>query len=302
MKKAIVILSALLILQLGMATALRLKQPSHKTSQTRESLLNFDITAVDTITISDSDGVTLRLRKQDNAWRLPPLNDFPADATVVQRLLGKLATLKQGWPVATTATAAQRFKVAADDFERHIILARGDSTVAELFVGTSPGLRKVHVRRPEQQAIYAVTFNTFDAPVKTDDWIDKHITQVEPDQLQRIELPTLTLIHESGNWRLADLKPDEDLLQDETDNLVGQVTTVIISSVLPKAPTHPEEPVLEYTLTMKSGDRQTFSFYKTDDDTAYLLKTSRRQEYFKVPAFYANNIKDSSRGKLVQKR
>ncbi|MFQ5487928.1 MAG: DUF4340 domain-containing protein, partial [Gammaproteobacteria bacterium] len=168
-------------------------------------------------------------------------------------------------------------------------------------VGTSPGLRKVHVRRPDQQAIYAVAFNTFDAPLKTDDWIDKHVVQVKQEELQRIELPTLTLVHEADGWQLADLKQNEEMLKDETGNLVGQVTTITISAVLTQTQAQPGKPVLQYTLALNSGDRQTFSFYKADGD-GYLLKTSQRPEYFKVPAFYVDNIKDSSRDKLVKKK
>lgn len=300
-KNAIGILAALLVLQLGAAAALRLERPSYEAFQAQQPLLTFDASSVDTIIIKDGAGATLSLRKQDGAWQLPALGGFPADASAVQRLLSKLTAMKQGWPVATTAAAAQRFKVAEKDFERRIALAHGDQTLAELYVGTSPGLRKVHVRRPDQQTIYAVAFNTFDAPLKTDDWIDKHVVQVKQEELQRIELPTLTLVHEADGWQLADLKQNEEMLKDETGNLVGQVTTITISAVLTQTQAQPGKPVLQYTLALNSGDRQTFSFYKADGD-GYLLKTSQRPEYFKVPAFYVDNIKDSSRDKLVKKK
>ncbi len=303
MKKTIGILSALLILQLGVAAALRLERPSHEAFQASEPLLTFDSSAVDTITISNGDGTTLSLRKEDGAWQLPKLGGFPADGAAVQRLLGKLAAMKQGWPVATTAAAAPRFKVAPESFERKIVLAHGGQTLAELYVGTSPGLRKVHVRRPEQQAIYAVAFNTFDAPIKTDDWIDKHIAQVDQDELQRIDLPALTLVREKEGWRLPDLTDGEEMAAEEARKLAGQVANITISSVLMKAPAQPGKPLLQYTLTTKSGDRKTFTFYKADgSNDAYLLKTSQRQEYFKVPAFYIDSIKDSSRDKLVRKK
>jgi len=159
------------------------------------------------------------------------------------------------------------------------------------------------VRRPEQQAIYAVAFNTFDAPIKTDDWIDKHIAQVDQDELQRIDLPALTLVREKEGWRLPDLTDGEEMAAEEARKLAGQVANITISSVLMKAPAQPGKPLLQYTLTTKSGDRKTFTFYKADgSNDAYLLKTSQRQEYFKVPAFYIDSIKDSSRDKLVRKK
>jgi len=302
MKKTIAILGALLILQLGVAAALRLERPSHEAFQARVPLLTFNASAVDTITISNGDDTTLSLRKQKGTWQLPALGGFPADSAAVQRLLGKLAAMKQGWPVATTAAAAQRFKVAPKSFERRILLSHGGQTLAELYVGTSPGLRKVHVRRPGQQSIYAVAFNTFDAPIKTDDWIDKRVVQTKLEELQRIELPALTLLREKEDWRLPDLGDDEAMAAEEARKLAQQVANITISSVLLKAPAQPGKPLLQYTLTTKSGDRKTFTFYQANGGDGYLLKTSQRPEYFKVPAFYVDNIRDSNRDKLVKKK
>ncbi len=299
MKKTIATLSALLILQLGAALALRLDRADHQAFQARAPLLTFTASAVDRITISDGGGASVTLSRKEGAWQLPALDGFPADATAVERLLGKLAALKQGWPVATTPAAAQRFKVAGDDFERHIVLAHGQDTVAELYVGTSPGLRKVHVRRPDQQAIYAVNFNAFDAPPKNDDWIDKRVAQVKLDDIRRIELPNLTLVHDQDGWRLPDLGADETMASEEAANLAGQVSTLTISAVKKEAAPS-AEPLLEYTLVTQSGERLSFRFHKSDN--GYLLKTSLRPEYLQVPAFYVDNIKDSRRDKLVLKK
>ncbi|HHH35586.1 MAG TPA: DUF4340 domain-containing protein [Gammaproteobacteria bacterium] len=299
--RTIAILGVLLVLQLAAAVALQWEGRDLNAGQDEAALLDFAANDVDHIRISDHEGASVELRRQDGAWRLTALAGFPADQATVERLLGKLAAMKQGWPVATTPAAARRFKVAEDDYERHIVLARGDQTLAEIYVGTSPGLRKVHVRRPDQQAIYAVAFNTFDAPVKTTGWIDKRIAQLDRQKLQRIELPALTLLRENGGWRLADLAEGEEMVAEEVDNLVGQVSTVTISDVLQKAPASPGEPTLVYTLHTRSGDKREYRFYKSPDKgQGYILKTSMRKEYFKVPAFYVDSIKSASRDRLVK--
>ncbi len=301
--RTITILGIVLVLQLAAAAALQLQGPDTRNAQNSAALLSFDPKGVDDIRISDPEGASVELRRQDGAWQLPALAGFPADQGAVDRLLGKLAAMKQGWPVATTPAAARRFKVAEDDFERHIVLAHGGQTVAEVYVGTSPGLRKVHVRRPDQQAIYAVAFNTYDAPVKTAGWIDKGIVHMDRQALQRIELPALTLLRKDGTWRLADLTDGEEMVTEEVDNLVGQVSTVTISDVLEKAPASPGKPVLAYTLQTQSGDRREYRFYKSaGKEEGYVLKTSARKEYFRVPPFYVDSIKAASRDKLVRKK
>ena len=42
-----------------------------------------------------------------------------------------------------------------------------------MLLGTSPGFRKVHVRRPNEKEIYTVNLNTYDMPVADTEWLDK---------------------------------------------------------------------------------------------------------------------------------
>ncbi len=297
--KTIGILGGLLALQVGLAAFLHMDRPQEGDFQAGAKLLVFATDAVDRIRITDDTGQTLELRKEKGTWQLPALGGFPADEAAARRLLNRLADLEKGWPVATTAGAAARFKVAAEDFERHIVLSKGEETVAALYVGTSPGLRKAHVRRPDETEVYAVAFNTFEAPARADDWIDKRILQVNRDELARIELPDFTLVRDGENWRLADLGEGETMADGEADNIAGQVSTLTVTAVLEEPPADAGEPLLAYALELKNGERHEYRFYKTEAGD-YLVKASQREEYFKLPAFYVDSIKNSERSRLVQ--
>ncbi len=299
-RRALSILGVLLAVQVGAAVLLHLGG-GEGSGEVAEGtpLLAFTPGDVDRVLIQDGDGEQVELRKRGETWILPDLHDFPADGNTLERLLDKLAGLEKGWPVATTAAAHQRFKVSAGEFERKITLARGEETLAELYVGTSPGLRQVHVRRPDEQAVYAVNFSVFEAPAGLNDWIEKRVLQVQRDDLARIELPDFTLERTDSGWRLADLADGEAMDEDATENLVGQVTSLTVTAVLETPPESLDDPLLEYTLELKSGKRHHYRFFK-DENGDYLVHASQREEYFRLPAFYVDSIRDSDRTRLVK--
>ena len=65
-------------------------------------------------------------------------------------------------------------------------LEQGDSTVATLYFGTSPGLRQVHARSKTDKAVYTTNFATYEAPVKAADWEDKHVLELPRDKISAI--------------------------------------------------------------------------------------------------------------------
>lgn len=87
------------------------------------------------------------LEKSATGWILPETFSEPADAEQVDKLLEKLATVKQGLAVATTEGAPKRFKTAEDAFERHLVIKEGDNTVGDFYLGSSAGFRHSHVRK-----------------------------------------------------------------------------------------------------------------------------------------------------------
>ncbi|ADJ27891.1 DUF4340 domain-containing protein [Nitrosococcus watsonii] len=302
MKKWIIILSGLLLAQLVLAVAVNLMSEDYNAFEPQESLLAFDVKAVEGLQIEDGQN-SLVLKQQDDQWRLPESGDFPADQDAVERLLDELAGLERGWPVATTPEAAKRFKVDKNAFERKLTLLGKDESEVVLYVGTSPGFRKVHVRPAGEEAVYAVVFNTWEANAKASDWIDKDILKLDANQVIRLEMPDFVLERDGEVLKVADLGAEEETKEEEARALVDKLADLRIQSLLDsevESEYQQAEPELEIKLVRESGDPLIYRFFKSEEEAYYLLKRSDWEPYFKVAAFVLEPIKEIGRENLVQ--
>ena len=298
MKKWIAVFGGLLTAQLVLAVALYFTGETYSAFEPTEMLVAVDMDPVDTLKIADGKE-QLVLSKKDGEWVLPGSSDFPADPATVQRLLERLVELKKGWPVATTSGAAERFKVAPDAFERKLTLFADEEAVATLYLGTSPGFRKVHARPEGDDEVYAVAFNTWELNTSADNWIDKDVLKLQAKDIERIELPDLALQREGDRFGVSDGEESkQDAVQSFVDRLTGiQVQSVLGAEALPGY--RQDEPELEIRLLHKGGDSLTYRFSKPRDAGHYVLKRSDLDYYFRVAEFAVSPIKDTGREKLV---
>jgi len=302
MKKWIFILSGLLAVQLIFTAAVNLTDKDYEAFQAEEKVLSYDEKEVDGLRIEDGTDSVL-LKKQEGKWLLPESGDFPANLSSVEQLLGKLTTLKKGWPVTKTRSALLRFKVDEEQFERKLVLLSGDEAQATLYVGTSPGFRKVYVRAANENDVYAVMFNTWDAGAKADEWIDKDVLTLDESDVDRVEMPGVVLQWEDGKPQVADLGENELTNEKESRSLLGKLTKLRIQSLLGtevKPEYQQDESALEVKITRKGGKILNYRFSKSEDASYYILKRSDLDHYFKVAEYTVNLIKETTRGKLVQ--
>jgi len=301
-KKWIVILSGLLTVQLGLAIVVNLAGKDYGAFEPQQKLLAYDEQTVDGLRIEDGKGSVV-LNQRDGQWLLSESGDFPADQQAVQRLLDKLGVLEKGWPVATTAGASKRFKVADDAFERKLTLLSGDEPSATLYVGTSPGFRKVHVRPEGNDEVYAVAFNTWEADAGADAWIDKDVLKLDAKQVERLEMSGFVLQREGETLQLADLADGEVLNKEDASALFDQLAGLRIQSLLgtvEKPEYRQDEPEFEVKLVRNGGDALTYRFSKPQDESHYVVKRSDFDHFFKVGENVVKPIKESTREKLVQ--
>ena len=304
MKKWIVILSGLLTAQLGLAIAVNLAGRDYGAFEPQEKLLAYAAETVDGLRIEDGKD-SVELKNRDDQWVLAESGDFPADQQAVQRLLDKLGELEKGWPVATTAGASKRFKVADDAFERKLTLLSGDESRATLYIGTSPGFRKVHVRPEGSDKVYAVAFNAWEVDAGADAWIDKDILKLDANQVERLEMAGLVLQREGETLQLTDLAEGESLNQEDAYALVDKLAGLRIQSVLgteEKPEYRQDEPDLEVKLVRDGGDVLTYRFAKPEDANHYVVKRSDFDHFFKVAENVVKPLQESTREKLVQTR
>ena len=304
MKRWIFILSGVLAAQLVLAAVLNLTGEEYGAFQAEEKLLSFKKQAVGGLRIEDgTDSVVLN--KQEGRWLLSERGDFPASQRDVERLLDKLAALEKGWPVAKTRGAARRFRVDKDQFERKLTLFSDDDTQATLYVGSSPGFRKVYVRPGDGDEVFAVDFNTWEADAKAEDWIDKDVLTLDDSDVARVEMPGIILQRADGKLQVVDLGEKEQTNGEETRALLDKLTGLSIQSLLgteAKPEYRQDQPALEVKMMREGGEVLGYRFSKPEDASYYVLKRSDLDYYFKVAEYMVDPVRETTREKLVQAR
>jgi hypothetical protein len=191
-------LGLLLLAQLALAAALMAWQSRMPGSAEPRALFAFDNQAVDRLVIEGPDKARVELRRtgggKEAAWVVAEAGDFPADAERVRQLLEKLRSLKAGNPVATSAEAIERFKVADAGFERRVSAEGGGKALATLLLGTSQGARQTHVRRAGESGVLALDWPTYELGIKSDDWLDKNALRFPKAEIEAIEVDGLRLV------------------------------------------------------------------------------------------------------------
>lgn len=303
MKKTILLAAILLVVQIGLVVALTIGTKDTDNSKPNMPLLGFTPDAVTGLTITGPEKDQVVLQKNGNAWTLPDFFGAPASAEQVTALLTRLAEFKQGFAVATTKAAAKRFKVADDTFERHVVIKAGDKEVGDLYVGTSPGFRQIHVRKAGSDAVVAVELSTFELETGAEKWLDKNMFRIKEEDIERISFPDFVLEKKDKGWQLADLKAGEVTDAKAASDLVDKVSDLMVQSVVaPKEaePLFAKPEALHYSITRKGGGVAEFRFAKAEGDY-YVLKQSERNLYCKVHNLLVSALLKVNRESLIAK-
>ena len=316
MQKTIGILAVVLAAQLVLAVSLSFTAPDLSAAKPDTALFDLGERSVDRLIIEGPDQQRVVLAREGDNWVLPQMEDFPADRARVDGLLDRLEGLKRGLPVATTEGAQKRFKVDDQTFERRIELARSDDTLATLYFGSSPGMRRVHARSAQDDAVYTVEFGLYDAPAEAGEWEDKAVLQLPRDEIDHIEVADLVLGRTPGdaaggtaaqnegskpaapNWSGEGLQQGETLNQAGADALAQKLAELRIGSVLgrEKKPGYGlDAPQLVLTVQRNGAEAIQYRLGKRDQEKDYVLKVSSRPEYFRLPGYSAEPLIEAAR-------
>ncbi|MBN1380169.1 MAG: DUF4340 domain-containing protein [Deltaproteobacteria bacterium] len=307
MKRWSIYLGIILALQLAVAAGSTLVKKDYGAFKPKEALFTTDVESVDHIVIQNNDNKqSITLEKKEGRWIIAAMDNFPADQDKVKTFLEKLGALKKGWPVATTKEAPERFKVAPDAYERKITFLKNGDVKDALFIGTSPSFRKVHARRNSDDAVYAVNFNTHEAGITSEDWIDQRVLKHEETDIERIELMDCVLSRRDGKLTAEGIdESKKETAAEEANRLLKKIADLRIRDVLgteAKPQYNQKKPVFSYSLALSSGASETYQFSKPKDEKYYVLKTSHRKEYFKVDEWFVDDIMKMDCSKLVREK
>ncbi|MGH8550811.1 MAG: DUF4340 domain-containing protein [Methylococcales bacterium] len=294
-------LSILLVLQIALAAILFFTETDSGAFGSKEKLLDLKFDSLDKIVIEEAEKKTLVLQRQDKNWKLPGYFDFPASREKLERVFGKLFETTVGWPVATTESAEKRFKVAGDAFERKLAFSSAAASKT-LYLGTSPGFKKIHARIDAETTIYGIDFSAYQASTKPIDWADQAILHVPREELNAIEIAGLVIKKVGGKFVVEGLAEGEEAVEPEIQTLLGSVSTLGFQEVLGKKddPSYQiGSPALELTLVKKDGQRLGYRYAKRKDREEYVLKPSNSDYYFSVPKYNLDSLLEFNRQKLV---
>jgi len=313
MNKYVILLAVAAVIQLGLIVVTWMDGSDLKTQAARTTLLVFDGPEVDQIQINDEKEEVI-LEKKEGKWQTR--DGFPADQNRVKTLLDKLSGLKTGLPVATSISALNRFKVAANKYERHLQLKKDGKVIAELYLGTGAGARQSHARSGDQNAVFTVAMGSYDAPATVTSWQDKNVLKLDKDTVTAVSLDDLLIQREPPSpapdsadennvaklteskkavWIITPPADGRELDQDAVNQGLDKLYSLRFDSLLGKE-NKPEygldSPVLELTLTHEDSQR-TYRFGTLKDSEDYVLHVSDRAEYFKIAGYEGKSIVDT---------
>ena len=330
-KKILRTLMVVLCAQLGLV-ALVYWQGQNNRERQIESLFTIEANQVAGILLTsrDDDGIQeLVIKKSGDDWRLPNYLDLPVEQQKLGQFLQNILNLQSAWPVATSKDSAERFEVNQDNFKKQVVLKdKNEQSLANIYFGTSPGFRKVHLRLADQDAIYAIEFNQFDASAEAKDWLDK--TVLQPQQaLQRLQLRDIDLNYVDDKWQLATLSsenqsdveaanessdinaadlPAEQAIDEiidtvAVDKLLEDITRLRVMDVADieqQQQLTAAEPVATVGITLADQSQHGLRFYALDDEY-FVIYPELYTHYFRVNKAVIDRLSTISRINLLKK-
>ncbi len=207
MNRPVTTLLLVLLIQCGIVATVYWPQQDMAQPRLQRPLVPSGPGVIDEIRIGDEYDNETTLTRAGDHWFLSDLENLPADSGKVDKLLERITGPDNGWPIAQSVVARQRFQVANYHYQRSLSFLAEGKQLATVYLGTSPGFRKVHARRKGQDAIYSIPFNVFDAPGVSGAWLEPRLLQIRTPL--SITADSYSLNRDSGDWLSgAGLAPD----------------------------------------------------------------------------------------------
>ena len=312
MQRWIPILAAVFCVQLLIAAALFMRKDTLASAPPDAPFVTAAIRDADHIVIEarpkgGTAGTPIDLLDRNGVWVVHSEFDVPADQSKVGDLVAKLAGLRRGLPIADTADALRRFKVAPDEFTRRITLGQGGKTLAKLYFGKSAGLRKSDARAGGEHRVYTVGLATYDVPTDAGAWIDADLLRIPADKIAGVDITgtdgaSLTLTRTIGAnkvpspWSAAGLAHGRTLDDTKVSSLVDSIGALHVDAALGTQPNpdwQSDHPAVRLTIKETGGKFETWLISKPKTGDYVVLKSSGHPWYFSLSAALAKPLLDA---------
>ncbi len=312
---AIKSLIVLLVIQAVLTATMFARDNSLTAFTPHEPLLDLQLDQLSKIIVTEGKD-SLTLEQHDGTWVLPHFDHFPISDSKRALFEDKLFTINKPYPVGNTEIAAKQFETSEEKFKKRLAFYKGETLVENLFLGNSPGFKKIHVRKGSEEQTFSIEFSSYDLQTTATAWYDRNFLKVKQDDLSKLELKDITVAFENGVPLLDGLTDSEEPVADKLDDLVKQTTRLTFSDMLgteEKKSYRMESPILTFTLTQSDGSTVEYLFgapepeQKKDGEEekaapAYhaVLKLSTAPFYFRISDSKIQDLLAWKRSDLVK--
>lgn len=235
MKRTNVALSILLAVQLvafGLGYVFCGSEQVNKASRVL-LLKGMDRDSIQSLTIEDKDGKSIKLAHAENGWNLPGRFGFPADSAKVDRIVGKLLGLESVYVVSRDASHNVDLEVGADNYRRKVTL-EGPKSKKLLIIGKTGSDGYTNVRVDPEKKVYAIDgLKAWEMGTRVSDWVERDYLKVEKKRLARLEIKRgdTDIVIERNN--LAEWKMNgQPANKKEADGLADKAVKIEVSDVV----------------------------------------------------------------------
>ena len=268
--------------------------------------------AVTGITITDSEGRSIRLARSPFGCVLPDADDYPCLNDKFPDFLNLVVPITTASLVADTKGSHARLKVADDDFERVIGMETVGGNRYKLYLGTSPRGRSGHVRADGRDQVYVATsLSAFDASAQAVAWVDPVYFSVPQDRVTTLALENgngrLRLEkEESGDWTLVGDGIQGTLDQTKAQSLAARASSLRLLRPLGKEELDSyglKEPIAVLTIGTKDGETNSDDYVlrigaEFGGEKAFVVKSSKSDYYVLMPKSSLTDFIDQAKDDL----
>jgi hypothetical protein len=131
----------------------------------------------------------------------------------------------------------------------------------------------------------------------------KDLLKLDADTLTRVKTTNLELTHKDSQWQLENLKENEEMNSDSSNNLINKLSNLVYTEImgiteLPEYGLNKADFTIE--LTQQAGTIVKLTFAKSQGDD-YIGKSSAHPYYFKISQYSLQAIIDITREQLISK-
>ena len=197
-------LTALLGLQSVLILAVFWQSSVANKGPEKQNLFDFSSTEVTKLVLDNGQGENVELYRNGGEWQVElEGKSLPVQDQKLQSMMDKFQDLSVRWPVADTDSSQKRMKVSRSEYNKQVKFFNNDHVLAHAYVGSSPGFRKVHIRKEGDDNVYAVPVNQTDIITKADDWMDKTLLSIS--DIDQVSHTNFQLDRNSDEWAFKPL-------------------------------------------------------------------------------------------------